>query len=300
MSARRRIAAPSAAALAVALAAAGWLWWPTPDARRDEPPQGGQDSFTATEGGIAQAAVPAETPTPLPWPETAEPPQPLAPRARSAALQAAITRACPWPPSEDTWRELDAECLEAWRPLVADDGFGDFEVAGADPHVPGYYGKWMREALDEDPLRLHRTVGEALDRPECRVSPTQKLDLTNLRETCAADDMVRLSVLQGWCRDMLEYEDIRLREVASDRAASVRAEGISQEEYYERMAMHNELSSNFFWGLHTCRSLPPEVLGLFDHLPEEEQDMELLGLAWRLGFPKPVFPPLGWGAAATQ
>lgn len=198
------------------------------------------------------------------------------------AAWSAVEHACFWPPNADTWRGLDAECLAAWSVLLTTGTLGSYSIAGARPNAD--YDELLPEAL-KNPLGIRRAVDAALDRPECRV-PKGEGPFPDLRETCAADDMERLAVLQGWCRPLLadEKRHLRDREEAKSR---VHRQSLSQEEFYSEMKLRDRLDAALLWGLSTCRSLPHEVLPLFDHLPEENQHRELNLLAFRLGVPKP-------------
>ena len=90
---------------------------------------------------------------------------------------AAIKRACPWPPTPSTWRELDDSCLGVMAQHEAND-------------------QW-RFAFEKDPFETRRAVVAALDDAVCHVPA----DETNpaLREACAAEAMVRLAALQDSC-----------------------------------------------------------------------------------------------------
>lgn len=190
-----------------------------------------------------------------------------------------MQHACPWPPVADAWRVLDDGCLDAWRTLVDAGGLGNYQDAGAKDNTD--YHILLSEAL-KNPLGIRRAVGAALDRPECRVPDNE--ERPGLRETCTADDMMRLHALQGWCRPLLEHTDrhLGLREEEKTR---IFRESLSQEEFYESMERRNRRDAALLWGIHTCRSLPHEVLPFFDHLPEENQNLELGRLAERLGYP---------------
>ena len=145
---------------------------------------------------------------------------------------AAIKRACPWPPTPSTWRELDDSCLGVMAQHESND-------------------QW-RFAFEKDPFETRRAVVAALDDAACHVPA----DETNsaLREACAAEAMVRLAALQDSCVYRLHWdaEEVFARgrtELAPD------SNGVSQEEYFGMVEKQRRRDAYSLWQFHMCRSV---------------------------------------------
>ena len=123
-----------------------------------------------------------------------------------------------------------------------------------------------REAL-ADPVGTRRSVVEALDRPECRVPPSDDWPgetRPDLYEICSAEAMLRLASLQDKCveRRHADWESIRSRSMAQvDRISD------SQEEYHRRIESDDRARAGLYWEAYMCRTVPPEAFEWIETLP---------------------------------
>ena len=220
-------------------------------------------------------------------------------RDDAAAQWETVERLCPWPPEPSAWSVLDGPCLEAMDAI---------EMTA----------EWR--AVMDDPAGTQWAVAAALDDVQCHV-PDGK-SRPDLREACAADAMVRLAKLQRKCMEYAHMDWGKFTRSVDERMrTSIRLDigpegewlfGFEEREDSYRTARQ-------LWEVHRCRSaldalewlkaLPrppgnlvnaglevydPEFIHADDDgeqqevslntpLPRLTQDVELLGLARRLG-----------------
>ena len=232
------------------LALACWWLWPTAD--DPEPPattpDGPETAVVDTPPRVAAAMPPAavdsvEKAGDGPAPEPGDDP-----------LWNAVERDCPWPPEPSSWRVLDDRCRSAMTRTDANED-------------------WRR--VFDDPLGTRRAVVEALGRPECRVPTTTVADdgtlrwpgetRPDLRESCAAEAMVRLADLQYECVETLHTDWDELITGLPDYGALL---ADSQEEYYSRARDKHRTDALNLWHVYICRFVPPEVFDWVDELPD--------------------------------
>ena len=165
-----------------------------------------------------------------------------------------VRSVCPWPPLPSSWLVLDEPCLSAMNRL-------DDNPEGGAP--PGW-----RDVLLDDPLGTRRAVEAALDRPECGVVTLADDWPGNvrpdLREACAAEEMIRLASLQDKCLEKLHADWVRIK---ARTQAMIEQAAETLEEYHTLVESDHRRSAHNFWRNYMCRKVPPEALEWVEALP---------------------------------
>ncbi len=245
-----------------ALGAVAWSFWPAP--ATTQPPVTPPQSETA----ILVPRLPAVPPPP----EAATPAEDGAgggvpelnldwrDQATLDQLVEVARRHCPWPPHPSSWYTLHESCETALNRFFLTDDWG--------------------RVLD-NPLATRHAVGAAFDNPECRphAADPQKTSWREwprwrgelrpeLREACAADDMVRLADLQHKCIERLHTDWTKLADMRIDRVDRMAVEHSYTQEHYYRVVEDEHVNRvRVYWETHMCRSVDPAAFAWLDALP---------------------------------
>ena len=190
----------------------------------------------------------------------------------------------------DFWqngKEFSPACMAAldrrYLDGLVDEGFGYPRVVDS---------LTWREVFD-GAVHTRSSVVEALRNPDCRV-PNGSIR-PDLRESCAADEMVRLAVLQQKCGQALTMDDHYGGVHDGNwewQLDHVSRQASDQDDYYRRRSDAEEQQLRFAWSLRRCR-LARGGVEWIDTLPlpgggmtDADQGWHLAGAAARLGNPR--------------
>ncbi len=233
----------------------------------------------ADEGSSVAVVAPATSPRsgPEPW---ASLPTPV-PKLQSPSLHE-VLRLCPVFWQDAT--EFTAECMAA-----LDGRYSDRSVDEGNGY-PRVADSLTWRSVFEDASRTRNSVVEALRKPDCRVP--DGFVRPELRESCAADDMARLAVLQQECGKVLTLDDDYGGAHDNDwewELDRVARQASDQEDYYRRRSSATDMQLRYAWQLRRCRaaragvdwidSLPIPSGGIADY----DQHWHLNRAAARLG-----------------
>lgn len=253
MSARLGVAGWLLAAAVVATVGVAWWFWATSEPASREPTVAAQDA----EPLPPEQATPVEASSPDGADQHAKRGA-VETEPSPAQLWEAVKSVCPWPPLPSSWQVIDEPCLSVMDRLNLDD-----DSDGA--------ARGWREVL-ADPLGTRQAVAEALHRPECRVVLSADWPgeiRADLRETCAAEAMLRLASLQDKCVERLHTD---WEKVEAQSQATVHRISDNQEEYHRLVESDQLAAAGLYWETYKCRTVSLKAFEWIEALPEPPGD----------------------------
>lgn len=151
-----------------------------------------------------------------------------------------------------------------------------------------------------DVMATHSAVSDALQDRKCHV-PAGEIR-PELREVCAAREMVKLSLLQSGCSQLLRldelpelsrfkgWQEVDLEAYRDRRVHDLAGETEDGADYWRRRSGLEDGAFRSSWKLRKCREVRTEAMGWVAGLPtphghpgQSDQSLDLLRMAARLG-----------------
>ena len=285
------------AAFGVALAAAvATVWW-----------RGGQASPAPVDGTASRTTTPATPPASQPVGES-EPAPGVADAGGPAVSLDDLWHLCPNP-----WSGIGEECAAALDGRYLREAVGlaqlhDNPIRWERRSKSAAFGGVVWEDVFADPEATREAALAALRREECRVA--QGETRRDLGETCAADEVAKLAMLQEACVMPLVLHsgfnpwrppgEVQTWFGPSDAELDERwtwwvdrldeDASLPLDEYWRRRAEIDDARFRFAWRLMRCEAVPETALAWLDVLPtptaepeDQNQGTHLTVIASRLG-----------------